>query len=164
MLDPIGQLLNVLNKLCANLKQDTREKSAADGLQQSLQSKTLMMSVHCYILSVRIISCLSTRLRKQITNARSAHDRDAIARVDGHRSALRSDLAIGDLLRQVDPFVHGLCSACITLKIGLRAVREVEIVLGLSYDEGVACCVSHVVVSTSPRLVDPNYDLTSLVP
>ncbi|GKT48779.1 transcription factor MYB3R-3 [Colletotrichum spaethianum] len=53
-------------------------------------------------------------------------------------SSVDEDFQIGESAPQLDPLAHALSSACATLRTGVRLLREIELVIGLPQEHGVA--------------------------
>lgn len=120
-------------------------------LDGCLQTKNRFMAVHCYMLSVKILTSLSELLLSQILKAQDGHPTGASPtgwyqfNSPSSRGSIRSDksssaeiiptfhsnLHIGELFSHLNPFMHALSSACTTLRVSLRLLREDEVALAI---------------------------------
>ena len=124
-------------------------------LDECLPTKNLFMAVHCHMLIVNVFTSLSELLLSQIQRAQAGqlspleeYQFESTPSSSSDRSSVdtmptcNSNLHIGGLFSIVNPFMHTLSSACITLQVGVQLLRENEKTLGILSVQGVAASMS----------------------
>ena len=156
MIDPIGEVFSAFKRLLAILQQGQPPRGVAIILEECLRTKDILLAVHCYDLCSKIMASLSENLRLQVSSLAAAltvqtPERDLPTSTQlptptdtneyGNESSdisLRADLLVCESFSQLDPLGHALASACAILRTGIKLLREIEVVLGIPQEQGVA--------------------------
>ncbi|KAE8374370.1 hypothetical protein BDV26DRAFT_296074 [Aspergillus bertholletiae] len=142
---------NTSRRLLEYLRQQSNTHRDQGMLDECLRTKNLFMAVHCYMLIVKIVTSLLELLLSQIRCAQSGQpiplqgSSPSSSRDDSSVDTMpifNSNLHIGGLFSYLNPFMHALSSACITLRVGLQLLRENESALGIPPAQRVAAYVN----------------------